>query len=268
MRETTSREALHDNSRSYCANWDLWQTAWSVMGSTEVHKNPHVAKVAVLQKKPGKEDALELLKDIAHRVSYLMRENEFKVGSLVEFFPRDRRLLGMNVNRGMKIMLRLRNPTDEFQFLPRESIMGTMLHELTHNLFGPHDNRFYAKLDELMGRQWVIEQQGLFDTFLGHGRRLGGQNRDREMIRRQRNQLIRSRGTRLGSLTSEPARTPREMAALAAERRAKDNKWCGENSQNVEQPSNEDLEVVLIDDDDELEPAKSQHDHIEVIDLT
>lgn len=240
------------------------------MASDVVHKNPHVAKVAVLQRKPGKEDALELLKDIAHRVSYLMRENGFKVGSLVEFFPRDKRLLGMNVNRGMKIMLRLRNPRDEFQFLPRESIMGTMLHELTHNLFGPHDNRFYAKLDELMGRQWVIEQQGLFDTFLGHGRRLGGQNLDTDAIRRQRNRIIGSRGTRLGSLTGEAAgRDPREMAAIAAERRANDSKWCGANSQRViEQPSNEDLEVVVIDDD-ELEPAPCPKDKpLEVIDLT
>lgn len=240
------------------------------MASDVVHKNPHVAKVAVLQRKPGKDDALELLKDIAHRVSYLMRENGFKVGSLVEFFPRDKRLLGMNVNRGMKIMLRLRNPRDEFQFLPRESIMGTMLHELTHNLFGPHDNRFYAKLDELMGRQWVIEQQGLFDTFLGHGRRLGGQNLDTDAIRRQRNRIIGSRGTRLGSLTGETAgRNPREMAAIAAERRANDSKWCGANSQRViEQPSNEDLEVVVIDDD-EFEPAPCPKDKpLEIIDLT
>lgn len=240
------------------------------MASQLVHKNPHVSKVAVLQKKPGKEDALELLKDIAHRVSYLMRENGFKVGLLVEFFPRDKRLLGMNVNKGMKIMLRLRNPSDEFQFLPRESIMGTMLHELTHNLYGPHDNKFYAKLDELMGRQWAIEQQGLFDTFLGRGRRLGGQNRDREVIRRQRNQVIRSRGTRLGSLTSEKSsRSPREMAALAAERRAKDNKWCGENLQNVEQPTNDELEVLVIDEGNDSDSSVTPDNKaIEIIDLT
>lgn len=248
--------------------------AGGVMGSEVENKNPHVTKIAVLQRKPGKEDALNLLRDIAHRVSYLMRENGFKVGSLVEFYPRDKRLLGMNVNRGMKVMLRLRNPTDEYQFLPRESILGTMLHELTHNQFGPHDNKFYSKLDELMARQWSIEQQGLHDYFLGEGRRLGGKARhDRELIRKQRNQIIRARGTRLGSLTDQRSNgTPRELAARAAERRANDNKWCGENKQNsIEQPTSEDLDVVVIDDDDEDNdrPADSGKDGVvEIIDLT
>lgn len=236
------------------------------------HKNPHVAKVAVLQKKPGKEDALRLLKHIAHSISYIMKENGFKVGSLVEFYPRDRRLLGMNVNRGMKIMLRLRNASDEFQFLPRESIMGTALHELTHNVFGPHDNRFYAKLDELIGRQWVIEQRGLYDTFLGQGRRLGGtQGREIELNRKQRGQVVRSRGVRLGSHAGEASnRTPREMAALAAQRRADDSKWCGEAKQGkIEQPSDEDLEVITIDDEESDSCSKGNKcGDIEIIDLT
>ncbi|QLL32748.1 hypothetical protein HG536_0D02700 [Torulaspora globosa] len=236
------------------------------------HKNPHVAKVAVLQKKPNKEDALQLLKHIAHSISYIMKENGFKVGSLVEFYPRDRRLLGMNVNRGMKIMLRLRNPSDEFQFLPRESIMGTALHELTHNVFGPHDNKFYAKLDELTGRQWVIEQRGLYDTFLGQGRRLGGsQRREIELNRRQNSQVIRSRGVRLGSLAGGPSdRTPREMAALAAQRRADDSRWCGEAKQGrVEQPSDEDLEVITIDgEESDGCSIRNGNESIEIIDLT
>lgn len=246
------------------------------MGASPVNKNPHVIKVAVLQKKVNKEDALNLLKDIAHSVSYLMKEYQFKVGSLVEFYPRDKRLLGMNVNKGVKIMLRLRSPENEFQFLPRESIMGTMLHELTHNLFGAHDNKFYSKLDELRGRQWTIEQQGLFDTFLGNGRRLGGKPvRDRDLIRRQRNQVIRSRGRKLGSLTGEQGRrTPKEMAAIAAERRANDKKWCGDDKRDhSEEPSSEDLqEVIICDDIDDAnlkaDGASAANNGIEIIDLT
>lgn len=246
------------------------------MGASLENKNPHVTKVAVLQKKVNKEDALNLLKNIAHSVSYLMKEYQFKVGSLVEFYPRDKKLLGMNVNKGMKIMLRLRNPEDEFQFLPRESIMGTMLHELTHNMLGPHDNKFYKKLDELSGRQWTIEQQGLFDTFLGNGRRLGGKPmKDRELMRRQRNQVIRSRGRKLGSSTGEERRrTPKAMAAIAAERRANDNRWCGDDKRDHnEEPSSEDLQVVVICDDIDDTSMKANeatignNDH-EIIDLT
>ncbi|CAI4063928.1 hypothetical protein SKDZ_08G1800 [Saccharomyces kudriavzevii ZP591] len=244
------------------------------------HNNPHIQKVAVLQRKPHQEDALLLIKKVAHKVSYLMKENHFKVVSLVEFYPRDQRLLGMNVNHGFKIMLRLRCPTDEFQFLPIESIMGTMLHELTHNLFGPHDKTFYDKLDDLIGRQWVIEQRGLYDTFLGNGKRLGGRSNvrsnrypvtgistDTERVRR------RGKGIKLGSLSSpglspmNRGKSPREMAALAAERRYKDDRWCGESKNNKDQiisDNNDDLlEVVVLED--EQEPPR---DTTGVIDLT
>lgn len=247
------------------------------------HKNPHIITVAVLQKKPNKEDALLILKDIAHQVSYLMKEYKFKVGTLVEFYPKNKRLLGMNVNYGTKVMLRLRNPNDEFQFLSRESILGTMLHELTHNLFGPHDKKFYDKLDELNSRQWVFEQQGLFDTFLGHGRKLGGiglRDYNKETVRQRRNQNKKySRGKKLGtldtpdSITNVKDKTPREMAAIAAERRQKDSRWCGDShNTTIEIPSQEELlEVIIIDneEDDYAHISISDHEKIpEVIDLT
>ena len=219
-------------------------------------------KIAVLQRKPLRDQALGLLKDIAQHVSYLMKENRFRVGLLVEFYPRDKLLLGMNMNRGYKIMLRLRNPNDEFQFLPRESIIGTMLHELTHNLHGAHDNRFYAKLDDLMARQWVIEQQGLFDTFLGEGRRLGGTAvaaRERQLSLKQRRGQVRSRGRKLGGSSSGRNASPREMAALAADRRARDSRTCADA--NAYESAEEDL--VVID-----ESAPGPEPVIEVIDLT
>lgn len=235
-------------------------------GPSPCHVNPHVQKLAVLQRRPLREQALELLKDIAQHVSYLMKENRFRVGLLVEFYPRDKRLLGMNMNRGSKIMLRLRNPHDEFQFLSRESIMGTMLHELTHNLHGAHDNRFYSKLDDLMARQWVIEQQGLFDTFLGQGRRLGGSAlaaRQREIDLKQRKGQVRSRGRKLGGKSVGRGGSPREMAALAAERRARDNRTCGDAG--AYESDQEDL-IVIDESEARLEPGLEPR--MEVIDLT
>ena len=34
-------------------------------------------------------------------------------------------------------------------FLPYESVLGTMLHELCHNVYGPHDAKFYKLLDTI-----------------------------------------------------------------------------------------------------------------------
>lgn len=42
--------------------------------------------------------------------------------------------LGININRGQKICIRLRPANDPNSFLPlEEELIGTMLHELTHN---------------------------------------------------------------------------------------------------------------------------------------
>lgn len=63
--------------------------------------------------------------------------------------PRDPNLLGLNVGGGQKIMVRLRRSGRESEFYPYESILGTLLHELTHNECGPHDAKFYKLLDEI-----------------------------------------------------------------------------------------------------------------------
>lgn len=225
-------------------------------------KNPHIGRIASLQRKPNKDDALALLEDTAHRVSYLMRENKFKVGELVEFYPRDKRLLGMNVNGGAKIMLRLRHPNDESQFLARESILGTMLHELTHNLFGPHDAKFYRKLDELSGTQWVIEQRGLFDSFVGRGRRLGCTPRSR----------IPPTERRLGTIdvvsSNNRDKSPRRMAAAAAEKRARDTMWCGDSKRNKHvEPDAAELEYIILDDEDKDQAHENGNSPILVVDL-
>lgn len=236
-----------------------------------IQKNAHIEKLAVLQRKPNREYALNIIRDIAHQVSYLMRENKLRVGQLVEFYPKNKRLLGMNVNGGSKIMLRLRHPNDESEFLSRESILATMLHELTHNLFGPHNVSFYKKLDEFMGRQWTIEQQGLFDSFIGTGRKLGMQPKSRFGPRR----LGSAVGSDQSSLRFRD-KTPREMAYLAAEKRARDARWCAESekSETVE-PLAENLDFIEVESDSDLDPKdkdlkknSSKPEVIEIIDLT
>ena len=227
-------------------------------------KNVHIGSLAVMQKKPNKDYALSILKDIAHRVSYLMREHKFKVDQLVEFYPKNKRLLGMNVNRGAKIMLRLRQPFNEEEFLPREDILGTMLHELTHNVYGPHNALFYKKLDELTARTWVIESQGLYDGFIGRGRKLGVKPAGRTPPRR----LGTSGGHSVGSIKSAS-----EMAALAAQKRAFDAQWCASSSSTAT-PKPQDLQVIEIDSDGgdfigrpKVKPERKP-EPIEVIDLT
>jgi hypothetical protein len=63
--------------------------------------------------------------------------------------PKNPRLLGLNVNRGVEVKLRLRPNGRDHDFIPYERVLDTMLHELAHIARGPHDAQFYKLWDEL-----------------------------------------------------------------------------------------------------------------------
>ncbi|GBG33369.1 cAMP-dependent protein kinase regulatory subunit [Hondaea fermentalgiana] len=92
------------------------------------------------------EDAQALLDRVATTVEPLMKRHSWFVEKLQEMMPRKEGLLGMNVNRGAKILLKLRQGGG---FMPFEQILDTMLHELVHMEIGPHNASFYKMWDEL-----------------------------------------------------------------------------------------------------------------------
>ncbi len=60
---------------------------------------------------------------------------------------------GLNINGGggrtSEIKIRLRPHKSDSSFFPYEHLIGTMLHELVHNVQGPHNAVFYKLLDEI-----------------------------------------------------------------------------------------------------------------------
>jgi len=143
---------------------------------------------------------------------------------------------------GQKILLRLRPAWAPDTFYPEEDIVHTMLHELTHNVHGPHDQTFYNFLSRLEEEYYELKRSGYAgEGFFSHGRRLGAgrvpqsvpaliaQQRALELEaaerRRRTNTLpgpVRLGGGNLASL----GLTPRELAILAADMRAADEKKC------------------------------------------
>ena len=82
-----------------------------------------------------------------------MRSREYTVGLLAELDPIDdrhaekmegegRRLLGYNTNAGAEVHIRLRTE-DLTGFLSYPALIDTLLHELTHNEVGPHNEDFW-----------------------------------------------------------------------------------------------------------------------------
>lgn len=194
--------------------------------------NELIGRLEVLSR-PDSERARSLLQDIAITTSRLMRENRLRVSALCEFYPPDSRLQGLNVNRGSQVLLRLRSAQNDSQFLPRESILNTFLHELTHNRFGPHNDAFRTMLSELISRQTVLERMQINSSFLGTGRALGATPRSSSLNYPRSPSSTRPQnprrplGRRLGTTTSNaigaiiPSQSPirdnrnRQMAAQA-----------------------------------------------------
>lgn len=71
-----------------------------------------------------------------------MKKHKWNVGTLQELSPSERTILGFNRNYGQLISLRLRtNDMEGFRHYPE--IRKVLLHELTHNVWGEHDDNFH-----------------------------------------------------------------------------------------------------------------------------
>jgi hypothetical protein len=139
--------------------------------------DPLIFEFTHIKHLPREHEALHILKRIASLVKPLMRARGWTVGTLSEFYPDQANLLGLNVNKGQQILVRLRQPFDRTQFLPFEKVVDTMLHELSHNVHGPHDHKFQALWDQLRDELDSLMMKGYTgEGFLGKGHVLGGRN--------------------------------------------------------------------------------------------
>ncbi|RIA88427.1 WLM domain-containing protein [Glomus cerebriforme] len=188
------------------------------------------------------EEALRILKKLASHVKPIMKKRNWRVNTLEEFFPAQDNLLGINVNHGEKICIRLRPHYDKGRFLDFNDLIGTMLHELTHIEISPHDATFYKLLDELNDEYDEILIKG--EGFLSNGYRLGeemSQNVPPALARQKALEAAEKRRKIDGIMTHGGKQlggggryglSLRELAAMAAERRRRDNFWCGGEQRN------------------------------------
>lgn len=236
---------------------------FSAKNNLRLKNGARIARYQVLKGHGSEEKAMEILREVGWEVRGVMRGRDWFCPLLVEFNGAPgarsghRQLLGMNQNAGQKIYLRLRElsstdvtkPIDSF--LPVEEIISTMLHELAHNVRGPHDEIFQRTLDELHEEYFESKRQrarngGRLDgeAFDTPGTRLGGWGGsgmgDDPLIRhvgrkaaeqaekRRAAQILMSGGhggVRLGG-THSGAHSPSGEAVAAASRRLKTKQQC------------------------------------------
>ncbi|THV06588.1 WLM-domain-containing protein [Dendrothele bispora CBS 962.96] len=230
-----------------------------------------------LKDRKNADHALTMLKRIASLVKPIMRKHGWVLPTLAEFFPDNPSLLGEDVNMGEKILLRLRPAHYPDWFMEEADVVQTMLHELTHNVHGPHDDKFYKFLSGLQEEYDALQRSGYAgEGFFSKGQRLGqsvSHNLPPHLARtkaleaaekrRKTSQTLGGDGRRLGGVaigSSKPL-SPRELAARAAERRALDEKMCGQGEmarKEAEKAAKESVEnkvidLTLDDSDDEIE---------------
>ncbi|WFD32941.1 hypothetical protein MSPP1_003994 [Malassezia sp. CBS 17886] len=215
----------------------------------KVHEEEHagvIRKYTVLRR-DGHERAIVLLKDVGEAVKALMARHGWELPMLSEMYPRGANLLGLNINHGQKICLRLRAAGDADAFLSRQEILAT------HNVRGPHDTVFYRTLRDLTAEYDEAQQLGYWPGagFLSEGLRLGGtafaplqlsERRRRAADKVQERAGARGSAGRLGGRAGD--RTMRELAAEAALQRMRDAETCASALPQ------EDMDKIISDADD------------------
>jgi len=116
---------------------------------------------------PGVPAAEQRLRELAAdpAILQIMKKHEFHVGKLSEMPPEGQVgvsaecLMGLNKNAGQEILLRLR--TDDGTGLrPYHSVIPVLLHELTHNVWSEHDDRFKALCSQLTREYKELQEPG------------------------------------------------------------------------------------------------------------
>uniref|UniRef100_A0A8H7Y6U7 WLM domain-containing protein n=1 Tax=Psilocybe cubensis TaxID=181762 RepID=A0A8H7Y6U7_PSICU len=231
-----------------------------------------------LKDKPNADKALHTLQRVASLVKPIMRKHNWVLPVLAEFFPDNPNLLGLNVNMGQEILVRLRPAHSPSSFLPEADVVGTMLHELTHNVHGPHDEKFYKYLDGLQDEYDALQRSGYAgEGFFSEGKRLGtniSHNLPPHLARlkaleaaekRVKASKVLGSGGRLGGSTRNTGLSPRELASRAAEKRLRDEKSCGtgaEAQREVAKAAKESVTNKVIDLtlDDDMDIEKTEPD--------
>lgn len=147
---------------------------------------------------------------------------------------------GLNINRTERILIRLRYHHDSRQFLPMEQVTDTLLHELSHIVWGPHDHNFNNLWNELRDEHQSLIAKGYTgEGFLSQGHKLGGKRIPLDEMRRQARLAAEKRrattnrnagGHRLGGQAVARGIDMRKVIADAATRRNSITEGCASGS--------------------------------------
>ncbi|KAG8935998.1 hypothetical protein FRC03_001208 [Tulasnella sp. 419] len=126
----------------------------STSSTSGASSNYRFHQIKSLPHLPNPSAAQKVLEKLAldPAIRNIMQSHQFSVGLLTELAPHEHpELLGLNENHGQVIRLRLR--TDDYDGMRTyKEIRRVLCHELTHNVWGPHDDNF-KELNSRLNRE-------------------------------------------------------------------------------------------------------------------
>jgi DNA-dependent metalloprotease WSS1 len=187
--------------------------------------------------------AKNLLQQISKHVIPIMKKRMWVVHNFCEFCPKDKHLLGLNVDRGETIRIRLRQHDNADEFIPLPELLDTMLHELAHIQEANHSRRFYALWDDLRD-EWetnAVTSKVTLNTAEIEGNRLDTTKHNPSSMKDARLKALESAEKRAklhqgdsthilgGKIPSNatPQATPQELVRIATLNRLNGSSWCG-----------------------------------------
>ena len=127
----------------------------------------HFGSITTLDALPMKDQAHNILLSLAtdRGIVGIMKKYNWNVPNLAEMYPEGEVgisevcILGLNENKGARILLRIR--TDDLEGFRRyDNIKQVLIHELTHNVHGDHDSKFYTLMRQLQKEAIALDPFG------------------------------------------------------------------------------------------------------------
>lgn len=107
--------------------------------------------------------ALAIMRKLVNKVYPLMKQYKLKVTKLIEMphveETQDR--LGQNCNKGNEISIKLTDPITN-NYISEQNLVNTLLHELVHNTYHWHDEKFYKLLHEYKAFYKKFQDSGCY----------------------------------------------------------------------------------------------------------
>lgn len=206
-------------------------------GPSKPISNYRFHRIEPLQHLPQPATAAALLKRLAEdpAIVHIMEQHKFSVGLLTELAPHEHpELLGLNKNAGEAILLRLR--TDRYDgFRLYAEVRRVLCHELTHNVWGDHDDNFKT-LNSRLNREVAEYERHLKDnthSLMGMGYQ--PISAGTEMMAEATAHVLGGSGTPVDSSNLSPAeRRARVLEATLRRLQAEEKEiedMCGSSSQ-------------------------------------